>query len=120
MSNISKSDVLDAIKIYVSNNDRPCPAHYLTDKFGDDVSETILTLKKEGSIIGKRGRNGGIIFPDAPVNNVVATPVTPVIDHEANELLSRVNAIIADEQESNDDNDLSEDMQDDNSVELPF
>ena len=118
MSNISKSDVLDAIKIYVTNNDRPCPAHYLVGKFGEDVSETILTLKKEGSIMGKRGRNGGIVFPDAPVNNVVATPVTPVVDHEANELLNRVNAIIASEDVPESDEEI--DMQDDDSVEVPF
>ena len=116
MGNFSKTDVLDAITVYLKNNDRPCPAHYLIDKFGEDVSETILSLKKDGSIMGKRGRNGGIVFPDAPVANVVATPVvTPAIDHEANDLLSRVNEIIA-----NENDDESVDLQDDDSVELPF
>lgn len=65
MATIQKNDVLGAITVYLKNNNRPCPAHYLTDKFGDDVVEVIADLKKDGSIIGKRGRTGGIAFPDS-------------------------------------------------------
>lgn len=65
MATIQKNDVIGAIEVYLRNNNRPCPAHYLTDKFGDDVAETIADLKKSGIIVGKRGRTGGIAFPDS-------------------------------------------------------
>lgn len=61
---INKSDVMGAITVYLLNMNRPCPAHYLTQKFGDDVGDVIASLKKDGVIIGKRGRGGGIVFPD--------------------------------------------------------
>ena len=61
---INKSDVVGAITVYLLNMNRPCPAHYLTQKFGDDVADVITSLKKDGVIIGKRGRGGGIVFPD--------------------------------------------------------
>ena len=64
MATIQKSDVIGAISVYLKNNNRPCPAHYLVDKFGDDVAETIADLKKSGAIVGRRGRTGGIAFPD--------------------------------------------------------
>lgn len=64
MPTINNIDVLAAIQTYLDNNNRPCPAHYLNDKFGDDVAEAITNLKKDGKIIGRRGRNGGIVFPD--------------------------------------------------------
>lgn len=65
MATIQKNDVIGAIEVYLKNNNRPCPAHYLTDKFGDDVADTIADLKKAGTIVGKRGRTGGIAFPDS-------------------------------------------------------
>ena len=64
MATINNIDVLAAIQSYLDNNNRPCPAHYLNDKFGDDVAESITNLKKDGKIVGRRGRNGGIVFPD--------------------------------------------------------
>jgi hypothetical protein len=62
MPTINNIDVLAAIQSYIEKNSRPCPSHYLTDKFGDDVSETILSLKKDSKIQGLRGRNGGVII----------------------------------------------------------
>jgi hypothetical protein len=73
---INKTDVRDAIEIYINNNNRPCPAHYLTDKFGDDVAETILSLKKDGTIIGRRGRGGGIVFPDTVFEGKTSLKIT--------------------------------------------
>jgi len=64
MPSIQKSDVIGAITVYLLNENRPCPAHYLVNKFGDDVGEVIAELKKDNVVIGKRGRGGGIVFPD--------------------------------------------------------
>lgn len=64
MATINNIDVLAAIQSYLENHNRPCPAHYLMDKFGDDVVENVNELKKDGKVIGRRGRNGGIVFPD--------------------------------------------------------
>ena len=74
MPTINNIDVLAAIQSYLDSNNRPCPAHYLTDKFGDDVAEAITNLKKDGKIIGRRGRNGGIVFPDTAFKD--KSPVT--------------------------------------------
>ena len=82
MATINNIDVLAAIQSYLDNNNRPCPAHYLMDKFGDDVAETITSLKKDGKIQGLRGRNGGVIIAGATINrkknNNVSIPTTKV------------------------------------------
>lgn len=77
MATINPTDVMNSITGYIENNQRPCPAHFLTSKFGDDVAETITNLKKDGKIIGRRGRNGGIVLPDTVFDkkNIVAKPV---------------------------------------------
>ena len=62
MATINNIDVLAAIQSYVEKNNRPCPSHYLCDKFGDDVAESILAMKEHGKIQGLRGRNGGVII----------------------------------------------------------
>ena len=41
MATISSSDVLSAVQTFVSSNNRPCPSHFLTEKFGDDVLDVI-------------------------------------------------------------------------------
>lgn len=75
---VSKAEILNSIKCYVEDNKRPCPAKYLVREYGDDITETLALMKKAGEIIGKRGRNGGIVIPDAasvaPV--IVNAPVT--------------------------------------------
>lgn len=71
----SKTDVKAAIEIYINNNNRPCPAVYLTDKFGDDVIEVINIMKKDGDIVGRRGRNGGIAFPDSVFEKKAKKPI---------------------------------------------
>jgi hypothetical protein len=83
MPTINNIDVLAAIQSYLDSNNRPCPAHYLNDKFGDDVAEAITNLKKDGKIIGRRGRNGGIVFPDTVFKDkapVKANKVTVATD----------------------------------------
>jgi len=84
MARIQKNDVIDAVTVYLQNENRPCPAYYLVDKFGDDVADVISSLKKDGVIVGRRGRNGGIVFPDTvftkkdksiPVQPIQVTPV---------------------------------------------
>lgn len=67
MATINVSDVLASVTSYIEKNNRPCPAHFLTQKFGDDVIEAIGSLKKDGKIVGRRGRNGGIVLPDTVI-----------------------------------------------------
>lgn len=62
---VTKEQVLAAVSEYRSANARPCPARYLTDKFGDDVLSVIDSLKKDGTLVGKRGRTGGLIPSDS-------------------------------------------------------
>lgn len=58
---ITNEQVLSAISEYRSENGRPCPANYLVGKFGDEVLDTIAALKKAGTVVGKRGRTGGLL-----------------------------------------------------------
>jgi hypothetical protein len=78
MATINNIDVLAAIQSYLDSNNRPCPAHFLTDKFGDDVAENITNLKKDGKVIGRRGRNGGIVFPDTQFKDKSPVAAKPV------------------------------------------
>lgn len=64
MPNVTAADVLSSVSLYIENNNRPCPAHYLVTKYSDDVMEVIGIMKQNGTIVGKRGRNGGLILPD--------------------------------------------------------
>jgi len=67
MATISNSDVLSAVQTFVSTNSRPCPSHFLTEKFGDDVLDVIDELKASGVLLGLRGRNGGLATPDSEI-----------------------------------------------------
>lgn len=67
MSSISNSDVVSAVQTFVSTNNRPCPSHFLTEKFGDDVLDVIDELKASGVLLGLRGRNGGLATPDSEI-----------------------------------------------------
>lgn len=62
---VTKEQVLAAVSEYRSANARPCPARYLTDKFGDEVLSVIDSLKKDGTLVGKRGRTGGLVPSDS-------------------------------------------------------
>lgn len=87
MATINSNDVVSAIASYIEKNARPCPAHYLTQKFGDDVSESITNLKKDGKVVGRRGRNGGIVLPDTvlPAKAIDAKPISIVTDQDDSE-----------------------------------
>jgi len=67
MATISNSDVVSAVQTFVSTNNRPCPSHFLTEKFGDDVLDVIDELKASGVLLGLRGRNGGLATPDSEI-----------------------------------------------------
>lgn len=67
MTTPTQNDVLSAVSVFVTDNNRPCPAKYLTDKFGDDVLDVIDSLKESGVLLGLRGRNGGFALPDSPI-----------------------------------------------------
>ena len=63
----SQTDVLTAVTVFVNDNKRPCPAHYLAEKFGPDVLDMIDELKESGVLLGLRGRNGGLALPGSEV-----------------------------------------------------
>jgi hypothetical protein len=58
---ISNEQVLAAISEYREANSRPCPAKFLVEKFGDEALDIIAALKKDGTLVGKRGRTGGLV-----------------------------------------------------------
>lgn len=61
----TRTDVLAEIASYTAANGRPCPAKYLTDKFGGDAADIITSLKKDGAVVGRRGRSGGLVVSGA-------------------------------------------------------
>ncbi len=64
---ISQSDVVAAVTSFVVDNKRPCPAQFLTEKFGDDVLDVIDELKESGVMVGLRGRNGGLALAGSDI-----------------------------------------------------
>lgn len=64
---VSKSDVLAAVSVFVADNKRPCPSHFLTEKFGIDVLDVVDELKGSGVLLGLRGRNGGLALPGSDI-----------------------------------------------------
>lgn len=71
---ITNEQVLSAISEYRTANSRPCPAKYLVEKFGEEVTEVIQSLKDSGTLVGKRGRTGGLVPADAlPASNEATT-----------------------------------------------
>lgn len=71
---ITSEQVLSEISEYREANGRPCPAKHLVEKFGAEVLEVIQTLKDSGTLVGKRGRTGGLVPSDAaPASTSTAT-----------------------------------------------
>lgn len=77
---ITTEQVLSAVSEYREANGRPCPARYLTDKFGAEALDVIKTLKDNGSLVGKRGRTGGLVPSDTASTS---TPATTEAESEA-------------------------------------
>lgn len=77
---INKTDILNAINDYNTGNDRPCPKTFLAGKFGVDILDMLDVLKKDGSIVGKRGRNGGFVLSANAASDLEVTPVTVETD----------------------------------------
>jgi hypothetical protein len=81
---ITNEQVLAEVSSYRSENGRPCPANHLVAKFGDEVLDTIASLKKNGTLIGKRGRTGGLVPADsAPATSEATTSDESVADQFA-------------------------------------
>ena len=89
-ANVTKSDIISAITLYIASNDegrKNCPVNFLIDeKFGKQNKKKVLALvaelKEAGAIVGKRGRTGGLCFPD--IVSVEASAVEAV-DSETND-----------------------------------
>lgn len=67
MTTINSTDVLSAVSTFVTDNKRPCPSQFLTEKFGDDVLDVIDELKASGVVVGLRGRNGGLALAGSEI-----------------------------------------------------
>lgn len=92
-SNITKSDVISAITLYIASNDEGrsnCPVNYLIDeKFGKQNKKLVLKivadLKKAGAIIGKRGRTGGLCFPESVAVDASPVDTDETVENESDE-----------------------------------
>lgn len=71
------TEIMSEIANYTAANGRPCPAKHLTDKFGADALPLIDSLKKEGKVYGRRGRNGGLSASDTQSAESSETHATP-------------------------------------------
>lgn len=56
---LSKSDLLNAISQYQTDNKRPCPKKEIIASHGEDALDVLAQLLKDGSVACRRGRNGG-------------------------------------------------------------
>lgn len=67
---VTNEQVLAEIADYRSVYGRPCPANHLTAKLGDEALDIINALKKAGTLVGKRGRTGGLVPADTTTDSV--------------------------------------------------
>jgi hypothetical protein len=58
----SKNEVLDFVKEYAANNERPCPKKDAVATHGEDALGHLKALVDEGILGCRRGRNGGYFF----------------------------------------------------------
>lgn len=70
---VSKTDLLQFIANYQTDNKRPCPKSAILATYGEDALDILGQLVKDASISSRRGRNGGF-FPieGADANNETA------------------------------------------------
>jgi hypothetical protein len=82
MSIATKSDIISAITVYTSANKRPCPIDHLVSKFGNKklVQKLVNDLKEAGAIVGRRGRTGGLTFPEDIAIDADPVDAAPVND----------------------------------------
>ena len=73
---VTNEQVLAEISDYRSVNGRPCPANHLTAKFGEEALDIISALKKAGTLVGKRGRTGGLVPADTTTDSVSSEDTT--------------------------------------------
>lgn len=92
---VTKEQVLASVSEYRSANARPCPARYLTDKFGDDVLSVIDSLKKDGTLVGKRGRTGGLVPSDSTPTATADTDTTAADSSDVTEQFAALAARLA-------------------------
>jgi hypothetical protein len=92
---VTNEQVLAEVSEYRAANSRPCPANHLTAKFGDEVLDIIKSLKTDGTLIGKRGRTGGLIPADAAT--VAETPVEGEGESVADQFAALAAKLAADE-----------------------
>ena len=67
---VSKSDVLSYISQYAVDNKRNAPRKAIIDALGSEAGPVVDSLRKDGTIIARRGRTGGLVVADT-----AATPV---------------------------------------------
>ncbi len=114
MSIPNKSDIISAITVYTAANKRPCPIDHLIEKFGHKkmVQKLVNDLKEANAIVGRRGRTGGLTFPEdiaIDANPIDAAPVND--EHEQDD--SNEPADAADSENTTEQNGMK-------IVEIPF
>jgi len=60
---VSKQEVLTFIAGYIAQNEKRgnCPAKAVAEALGIGALDVIAQLKQDGTLIGKRGRTGGLM-----------------------------------------------------------
>jgi predicted transcriptional regulator len=95
---VSKTDLLDFVTQYQTDNKRPCPKSHIVATHGEDSLEVLKSLVEDKSIACRRGRNGGY-FPTtaaAPVevSSEVATDA-PIEEGEVADQFAALEAKLA-------------------------
>jgi DNA-binding IscR family transcriptional regulator len=113
MSIPTKSDIISAITVYTAANKRPCPIDHLIEKFGSKklVQKLVNDLKEANAIVGRRGRTGGLTFPED-----IAIDATPIETASVNDEHQKDDANDGD----NTDNENATEQDGMKIVEIPF
>lgn len=67
----TKTEVVQFIAEYVTKNERPCPKAAVIMQFGESALELLKGAAADGSVVARRGRNGG--YSPTPTFSIAVT-----------------------------------------------
>jgi DNA-binding IscR family transcriptional regulator len=91
---ISKTDLFDAVAEYHRTNERPCPKKHIIASHGVTAENVLKELIADGSVVCRRGRNGGY-FPAAVATPTVDTTAAEVSQQTEDDFAAQFAALEA-------------------------
>ena len=70
---VTKEEIKAFMQEYMQSNNRAVPLKEVVRALGVYVPEVVAEMKQNGEILGRRGRTGGLVFPETVFKQAVNT-----------------------------------------------